>query len=337
MKLSKARIVVTGAATILGRDVLNILAEQKVPTDNVVALESGRITDEVSYGLDDTLKVQSFDNYTFEKEQIVIHTGESRDAAGLARKASTAGAIFIDGSGTFALDPDVPLVVPEVNGALLKQKLPKSIIASPNSISIFLAMALNPLHIKAHVTRAVVSTYQAVSHWGREAQDELFNQTKAMFMAQNIKSEALPKQIAFNCYPMQGFEREDGLTDTEWQAIAQTKKILDPKIKLAVNTVTVPAFVSDGMMVNVECEEEVSPIKAGMWMTGQKGLGVIENGEDLPTHVDVSGEDFTYVARLRDDFSVDNGLSFWLIGDNLRKGSALNLVHIAEAYTATRD
>lgn len=334
MKLSKARIVVSGSTTILGRDVLNILSEQNVPVEQVSALDTGRATDEVSYGLDDVLKVQSSDSFNFEKDQIVIHTGEGRDAAGLARKATAAGAIFIDGSGTFALDPDVPLIVPEVNGALLEQKLPKSVIASPNSISIFLSLALNPLHIKAGIKRAVVSTYQSVSHWGREAQDELFNQTKAMFMAQNIKSEAMPKQIAFNTYPMLGFERDDGLTDIEWQAIAQTKKIVDPKIKLAINTVTVPAFVGDGMMVNVECNDEVSPIKVGMWMTGQKGLGVIETGEDLPTHADVSGEDFTYIARLRDDFSVDNGLSFWVIGDNLRKGSALNLVQIAETFLA---
>lgn len=337
MKLSKARIVVTGAATILGRDVLNILAEQKIPAAQVTALEGSRSTNEVSYGLDDVLKIQSFDSYSFEKDQIVIHAGETRDAAGLARKATAAGGVFIDGTGTFSLDPDVPLIVPEVNGAELEQGLKKSIIASPNSISIFLALALNPLHIKAHVTRAVISTYQAVSHWGREGQDELFNQTKAMFMTQKVNPEALPKQIAFNCYPMTGLERDDGLTDIEWQAIAQTKKILDPKIKLAINTVTVPAFVGDGMMVNVECQDDVSPIKAGMWMTGQKGLGVIETGEDLPTHTDVSGEDFTYVARLRDDFSVENGLSFWLIGDNLRKGSALNIVQIAETYCATKE
>lgn len=337
MKLSKARFVVTGATSILGRDLLNILAEQNVPRGQVIALESSRSAgDEISYGLDHTVKLSMTDQYTFEKDQIVLHAGDKSDAAGLARKANAAGAVFIDGSGTFALDPDVPLVVPEVNGKLLAEPLKKGVIASPNATSIFLSMALNPLHIKAGVTRAVVSTYQAVSHWGREAQDELFNQTKAMFMTQSIKPAHLPKQIAFNCYPMLGLERDDGLSDAEWNTITQTKKILDPSIKLAVNTVTVPAFVSDGMMVNVECKEEVSPIKAGMWMTGQKGLGVVETGEDIPTHVDVAGEDFTYVARLRDDFSVENGLSFWLIGDNLRKGSALNIVNIAEAYLGTK-
>jgi len=336
MKLSKARIVVTESTNVLGRDVLNILAEQGCDPKTTIALEPGRPAEDVSFGEDHVLKLQSADTYAFQGNEIVLHTGHASDAAKLAKKVAAAGGIFIDGSGVFALDPDVPLIVPEVNGALLDEKLKKNVIASPGSLGIFLSLALNPLHLKAKVSRAVISTYQAVSHWGREAQDELFSQTKALFMTQNIKSEYLPKQIAFNCYPMMGHERDDGLTEPEWQAIAQIKKIIDPKIKLAINTVTVPAFVGDGMMVNVECDDEVSPIKAAMWMTGQKGLGVVEDSADLPTHTDISGEDFTYVARLRDDFSVENGISFWLIGDNLRKGSAMNLVQIAEAWVAKK-
>lgn len=333
MKLSNARILVTEASTVLGRDVLGILAERGADPKKVVALEPGRPGNEqVSFGEDHVLTLQSQEQAAFQNGDVVLHTGHARDAAGLAKKIAAAGGVMIDGSGTFAMDPDVPLIVPEVNGGLLDNPLRKHVIASPNSLGIFLSLALNPLHIKAQVTRAVISTYQSVSHWGREAQDELFNQTKAMFMTQNTKSEYLPKQIAFNCYPMQGHERDDSLSETEWQTIAQVKKLIDPSIKLAVNTVTVPAFVGDGMMVNVECRDEVSPIKAGMWMTGQKGLGVVEDSVDLPTHADVVGEDYTYVARLRDDFSVENGLAFWLIGDNLRKGSALNMVQIAEAY-----
>lgn len=337
MKLTKARIVVTGVSGVTGRDVLNILAEQGVPSTQVTALESGRQGDnDVSYGEDAVLSIKSLDTHSFSAGDIVIHTGEGREAAALAKKVAAVGGLMIDGSGTFTFDPDVPLIVPEVNGALLGEALKKNVVASPNSIAILASLALNPLHLKAKLTRAVISTYQAVSHWGREAQDELFNQTKAMFMTSSMKPEALPKQIAFNCIPMQGFEREDGLTESEWQAMAQLKKILDPKIKFAVNTVTVPAFVGDGMMVNVESQEEISPIKASMWMTGQKGLGVIENGEELPTHADIASEDFTYVARMRDDISVENGLAFWVIGDNLRKGSALNLVQIAEAYAGTK-
>lgn len=337
MKLSKARIVVTGATGVTGRDVLNILAEQQVPAEQITALESGRLGDqEVSFGEAGVLSVKSLDTHEFQSGDIIIHTGEGREAAALAKKASAAGAVLIDGSGTFAFDPDVPLVVPEINGALVGETLKKNVIASPDSIAILAGLALNPLHIKARLTRAVISTYQAVSHWGREAQDELFNQTKAMFMTASIKPEILPKQIAFNPYPMVGHERDDGLTETEWLATAQLKKILGSKIKFAVNTVTIPAFVGDGMMINAECSEEVSPIKASMWMTGQKGLGVIETGEELPTHADIAQEDFVYVARMRDDISVENGLAFWVIGDNLRKGSALNLVQIAEAYAATK-
>lgn len=336
MKLSAARIVVTGATHDLGRDILGSLAENGADPKNVTALEAGRATgDEVSFGEEHTLSVKSSDEFNFSGVSVVLHGGQAREAAGLAKKAAAAGAVFVDGTGTFAFDPDVPLVVPEVNGAVLEQPLKKNVIANPNSVSIFLALALNPLHAKAKVTRVVASTYQAVSHWGREAQDELFNQTKAMFMAHKFKPETLPKQIAFNPYPMVGTERDDGMSDIEFNAIGQIKKILDSKIKVAVNTVTVPAFVGDGMMVNVECAEEITPIQAAMWMTGQKGLGVMED-DDAPTHAEISGEEFAYVSRLREDISVENGVSFWLIGDNLRKGSALNMVQIAQKFLAAK-
>ena len=338
MKLSAARIVVTGAQTPLGRDILAVLAESGVPEKNVSALESGRTAGEqVSFGEEGVLDVKSSDDFDFSTAHVVFHAGEQRETAALSKRATAGDALFVDCSGVFTLDPDVPLVVSDVNGALLEKTPPKQIVANPTSLAVFLSLALNPLHIKANVQRAVVSTYQAVSHWGREAQDELFSQTKALFMAQGTpKHEHLPKQIAFNAYPMVGAEREDGFTDVEWNTIAQVKKILDPKIKLAINTVTIPAFVGDGMMVNVEAAEEISPIKAAMWMTGQKGLGVLEDTADLPTHAEIAGEDFAYVTRLRGDFSVDNGLAFWLIGDNLRQGSAGNAVKIAEKYLGSR-
>jgi aspartate-semialdehyde dehydrogenase len=336
MKLSEARIVVTGATHQLGRDILSSLADSGVKPTQVTALESGRSGDhEISFGENHIMPVKSSDEFNFAGTHIVLHGGAAREAAGMARKSSAANAVFVDGSGTFAFDPDVPLIVPEVNGTLLEQTLKKNVVANPNSVSIFLALALNPIHAKAKVLRVVASTYQAVSHWGREAQDELFNQTKAVFMAHKFKSEHLPKQIAFNPYPILGHEREDGLSETEFHAIGQLKKILDPKIKVAVNTVTIPAFVGDGMMVNVECAEEITPIKAALWMTGQKGLGVMEE-DDAPTHAEISGEEFTYVSRIRDDMSVENGIAFWLIGDNLRKGSALNMVQIAEKVLSTR-
>ena len=339
MKLSAARIVVTGSQTPLGREILAVLSDGGVPKNQVTALESGRVGtgETVSFGDEHTLDVKSSDEFDFKGTHAVLHAGQAREAVALARKATGADALFVDCSGTYAMDPDVPLIVPEVNGAALEKNPPKKIVANPNSLSVFLSLALYPLHVKASITRVVISTYQAVSHWGREAQDELFSQTKALFMAQGTPPhQHLPKQIAFNVYPMVGPEREDGFTELEWNTISQVKKIIDPKIKLAVNTVTIPAFVGDGMMVNVEAQEEISPIKAAMWMTGQKGLGVLEDTNDLPTHAEIAGEDFAYVTRLRGDFSVENGLAFWLIGDNLRQGSAANAVKIAEAYLKTR-
>lgn len=329
MKLSSARIIVHGADSQLGREVLNMLAEQGADIKNIHASEAIK-GDQVSFGDDGVMMIVALDTLDLDETDIVIFTGEGREAAGLARKLSGKKTIMIDASGTFAMDPDVPLVVPEVNGDALKS-LKKNIVANPNSLAVFLSLALKPLHTNAKVKRAVVSTYQSVSHWGRAAQDELFSQTKAMFMAQAMKAEQLPKQIAFNCYPMLGHEREDGWTDVEFQTVGQVKKIVDTKIKMAVNTVTVPCFAGDAMMVNVECENDISPIQAAIWLAQQSGMGVMDGDDDIPTHADISGEGMSFAARLRDDISVENGISFWLIGDNQRKGSALNIVQIAEA------
>jgi aspartate-semialdehyde dehydrogenase len=333
MSLAKTRFIVTGALSLLGRDILSILAEKNVPVGHVTALDAASSRGEsVSYGDNGEIDVHPLEEGDFAVVDVVLHADEGKTTAAVARKISGTKAVMIDGSGVYNFDPDVPVVVPEVNGDALKH-LKKNIVANPNSLSIFLALAINPLHKQANVKRIVASTYQSVSHWGRAAQDELFSQTKAIFMAQDVKNEHLPKQIAFNCYPMMGFERDDGLTDVEFQTIGMVKKIFDTKMKVAINTVTVPCFVGDGLMVNVECENEISPIKAALWMTGQKGLAVMEDNDNLPTHKDVSGETFTYVARLRSDMSVENGLSFWVMGDNLRKGSALNMVDIANEIT----
>lgn len=333
MTLSSARILVTGATSLLGRDVLLCLAERGIPKSKVKALETGRASgDSLSYGEEHILDIESSDTVDFAPGDIVLNAADARETAALAKRATAAGAFFIDGAHVYAFDPDVPVIVPEINGDAV-HKAAKKIVANPHGVAIFLALALGPVHTRAPITRVVASTYQAVSNWGRNAQDELFNQTKALFMTQETKPEYLPKQIAFNCYPMVGAEREDGHTDMEFQSMGQFKKILDPKIKIAINSVTVPCFVGDGMMVNVECADEVSAIKAAMWMTAQKGLGVMED-DDAPIHSEIAGEEFVYVARLRDDISVDNGFSFWLIGDNLRKGSALNMVQIAEKFAS---
>ena len=330
MSFAKTRFVVTGALSLLGRDILAILAEKNVPASHVQAVDSHSSRGEsVSYGEDEEIDVTALEQADFSLCDVVLHADEKTTTAAVARMASATKAIMIDGSGVFAFDPDVPVVVPEVNGEVLKN-LKKNIVANPNSLSIFLALVTNPLHKNATAKRIVASTYQSVSHWGRAAQDELFSQTKALFMGQDVKNEHLPKEIAFSCYPMMGFERDDGLSDVEFQTIGMVKKIFDTQMKLAINTVTVPCFTGDGLMVNIECENEISPIKAAMWMTGQKGLAVLEDNDNLPTHKDINGESFTYVARLRDDMSVENGISFWVMGDNLRKGSALNMVDIAE-------
>jgi aspartate-semialdehyde dehydrogenase len=332
MTLSSARIVVTGATSLLGRDILTILAERGIKFDKIKALEAGRTAgDSVSFGDDHVLDIVSADDFAFDSRDIVLNAAPARETAALAKRATMAGAFFIDGAHVYGFDPDVPVIVPEINGDAV-HRAPKKIVANPHGVAIFLALALGPLHARAKVTRVVASTYQAVSNWGRAAQDELFTQTKAMFMAHEMTAQHMPKQIAFNCYPMVGNERDDGHTDVEFQSMGQLKKILDPKIKIAINTVTVPCFVGDGMMVNVECAEEISAIKAALWMTAQQGLGVMEE-DDAPIHSEITGEEFVYVARLRDDISVDNGVSFWLIGDNLRKGSALNMVQIAEKYS----
>lgn len=330
MSLLKTRIAVTGASDIMGREILNLLAEMGVSADNVTALKAGPHSGEdVSFGENKLLEVESLDSHDFSGTQIVLHVDEVRSTAALAKKLSGTGAWLVDGSGVFAFDPSVPVIVPEVNGEACTNA-PKKIVANPNSLSIFLALALNPLNKNAGVTRVVASTYQSVSHWGRSAQDELFSQTKAVFMAQDTNPEYLPKQIAFSCYPMVGNERDDGMTDVEFQTMGMLKKIFNTKLKVAINTVTVPCFVGDGLMVNVECRDEVTPIKAALWMTGQKALAVLEESDNPPTHSDITGEGLTFVARLREDISVENGVSFWLMGDNLRKGGALNMVDIAQ-------
>ncbi len=333
MSLQKTRIAVTGASTVLGREVLNMLAEYGAKASHVTALDTTTHTGEqASFGEDGVVDIHSFDSYDFRNTDIVLHAGDARITAAVAKKLKDLPTLLIDGSGVFAFDPDVPLIVPEVNGALC-HTLKKRIIANPNSISIFLALALNPIHKHAPIKRVVASTYQSVSHWGRDAQDELFSQTKAIFMAQDVHHEHLPKQIAFNCYPMVGFERDDNMTDVEVNTMGMLKKIIDPKLKVAINTVTVPCFVGDGIMVNVECAEDISPIKASLWMSDQKGLAIVEDDTNLPSHSDITGEALTFVARMRDDISVENGLSFWLMGDNLRKGSAQNMVDIAVEVT----
>lgn len=332
--VSPVNIALVGATTLLGRDILAALADQAWRGD-VLALDAGRAGDEVSYGEDRVLPVHSLETEDLTGVDIIIHAGEARDAAAVAKKAKAAGAWMIDTSGIFALDPSVPLVMYGVNdGTLDTLDTDKKIMAVPHALAGALSLALNPLHQTAMLKTVIVSTYQSVSVHGRAAQDELFNQTKKIFMALPVASETLPKQLAFNCWPMVGDERDDGVTDVEFQTTVQLKKIFGKDVKVSINTVLVPSFVGDGMMVNVDCAGEITAIKAALTMSGQVGVGVIDAGETMPTHADISGEDMIFIARLRNDSSFDNGLAFWALADNPRAGLITPLLQLLHKVAA---
>lgn len=331
---SSINIAIVGATSLLGRDLLTALADQSWRGD-VIALDAGRAGDEVSYGEDRVLPVHSLESEDLAGVDIIIHAGEARDAAAVAKKAKAVGAWLIDTSGIYAMDPSVPLVMSGVNDSVLDTlEGDKKIIAVPQPLAGALSLVLNPLHQSSMLKTVIVSTYQSVSVHGRAAQDELFNQTKKVFMALPVESETLPKQLAFNCWPMVGDEREDGVTDVEFQTIVQLKKIFGKDVKVSVNTVLVPSFVGDGMMVNVDCTGEVTAIKAALSMSGQVGVGVIDPGETMPTHADISGEDMVFVARLRNDTTFENGLAFWALADNPRAGLITPLLQLLHKVAA---
>jgi aspartate-semialdehyde dehydrogenase len=322
-----ANIAIVGATSLLGRDILNQLADLPWRGD-ILALEIARFgEDTVSYGEEKTLTIHTLDSEDLTGIDIVIHAGEARDAATVAKKAKEAGAWLIDTSGIYAMDPSVPLVLMGVNDKMLDEtENSKKILAVPGSLAGALSIALNPLHQAAMLKNVIVSTYQSVGVHGRAAQDELFSQTKKVFMAMPMTAETLPKQLAFNCWPMVGEERDDGTTDLEFQTMFQLKKIFGKDVKVSVNTVTVSAFTGDGMMVNTDFANEITAIKAAMVMTAQKNLGVIDTGEIMPTHADIGGEDMVIVSRLRNDSGFDNGLAFWVLADNPRAGLIMPLL-----------
>ncbi len=321
-------LAIVGATSLIGRDLLTALAELNWRGE-IIALDAGRAGDEVSYGEEKVLPVHALDAEDLSGVDIVIHAGHARDAASVAKKAKAANAWMIDTSGIFAMDPSVPLIMSGINEAVLEtMEDGKKIIAVPHALAGALAMALNPLHQAAMVKTVIVSTYQSVSVLGKPAMDELFNQTKKIFMAMPIASDILPKQLAFNAWPMVGEERDDGSTDVEFQTMVQLKKIFGKDVKVAVNTVIVPAFVGDGMMVNVDCVNDMTAIKAALSMTGQTGVGVIDAGEALLTHADIAGEDMVFIMRLRNDTAFDNGLSFWALADNPRAGLITPLLRL---------
>ena len=326
------KIAVVGATGNVGREMLSILAERAFPADEVVALASRRSQgSEVSYG-DKTLKTKALDTYDFSDVDLCLMSAGGEVSKEWSPKIAAQGAVVIDNSSAWRYDPEVPLVVPEVNAEALRD-VKKGIVANPNCSTAQLVVALKPLHDRATIRRVVVATYQSVSGAGKDGMDELDRQTKALYSLQDVQEKKFPKRIAFNLIPHIDVFMEDGYTKEEWKMMAETKKILDPKIKLTATCVRVPVFISHSEAVNVEFENPITADEARDILRSSPGIMVVDKREPggYITPHEAAGEDATYISRIREDITVENGLSFWCVSDNLRKGAALNAVQIAEA------
>src|SRR5688572_19158616 len=327
------KVAVVGATGNVGREMLSILAEREFPADEVVALASRRSMGvECSYG-DKTLKVKALDHYDFSDVDICLMSAGGSVSKEWSPKIGAQGAVVIDNSSAWRMDPDVPLIVPEVNAHALEGFAKKNIIANPNCSTAQLVVALKPLHDAATIKRVVVATYQSVSGAGKDAMDELFAQTKSVFTLGEIENKKFTKRIAFNVIPHIDVFVEDGYTKEEWKMVVETKKILDPKIKLTATCVRVPVFVGHSEAVNVEFERPITAEEAREVLRQAPGIVVLDKREPggYMTPHEAAGEDPTYISRLREDYTVENGLAFWCVSDNLRKGAALNAIQIAEA------
>ena len=328
------RVAVVGATGNVGREILNILAERQFPADEVAALASARSTgDVIDFGdSGEELKVKNLDHFDFAGWDIALFAAGSDVSKVYAPKAAQAGCTVIDNSSLYRMDPDVPLIVPEVNTDALAGYRKKNIIANPNCSTAQLVVALKPLHDAAKVKRVVVATYQSVSGAGKKGMDELFEQSRNIFVGNSNEPAFFPKQIAFNVIPQAGDFLDDGSTTEEWKMVVETKKILDPAIKLTATCVRVPVFVGHSEAVNIEFENEISAKQAQAILREAPGVMLVDKRETggYVTPVEAVGEYATYVSRVREDPTVDNGLSLWIVSDNLRKGAALNAVQIAE-------
>jgi aspartate-semialdehyde dehydrogenase len=326
------KVAVVGATGNVGREMLAILAERNFPADEVVALASRKsVGTECSFG-DKTLKVKALDHYDFSDVDICLMSAGGSVSKEWSPKIGAQGAVVIDNSSAWRMDPDVPLIVPEVNADALSGFTKKNIIANPNCSTAQLVVALKPLHDKAKIKRVVVATYQSVSGAGKDAMDELFAQTKSVFTLDEQESKKFPKRIAFNLIPQIDVFMEDGYTKEEWKMVVETKKILDPKIKLVATCVRVPVFVGHSEAVNIEFENPITANEARETLRNAPGCLVIDKHEPggYVTPYECVGEDATYISRIREDMTVENGLEMWVVSDNLRKGAALNAVQIAE-------
>ena len=326
------KIAVVGATGNVGREILNILDERMFPCDEVVALASRKsMGRELSYG-DKTLKVKNLETYDFSDIDIALFSAGSKISEKWGPIAASAGAIVIDNSSFWRYHDDVPLIVPEVNPDDIKYYKNRGIIANPNCSTSQLVVVLKPLHDFAKIKRVVVSTYQSVSGAGNAAMEELFNQTKGIFVNQAAEPENFTRQIAFNVIPHIDIFHDDGFTKEEWKMLSETKKIIDKSIKLTATCVRVPVFVGHSEAVNIEFEKSISPEKARAILRDSPGVMLVDDPEDekYVTPIECVGDYATFVSRVREDITVENGLAMWVVSDNLRKGAALNAVQIAE-------
>lgn len=331
------RVAVVGATGAVGREMLQTLAERNFPADKVTALASSRSAGrEVSYGEDEVLTIGSLDKFDFADADIALFSAGGDTAKDVAPKAGAAGCIVIDNSSAFRMDEDVPLIVPEVNADTVDQALPanggRNIIANPNCSTAQLVVALKPLHDKFGVRRVVVSTYQATSGAGKAAMDELFNQTRGIYVNDPVQPELFTKQIAFNAIPHIDKFLDDGFTKEEWKMSAETKKILDPAIELVAHCVRIPVFIGHSEAVFIETEKPMTEKAVRDLLRESDGVTVIDHRADegYVTPHEAAGEDAVFISRIRKDPTIENGMVFWCVSDNLRKGAALNSVQIAE-------
>ncbi|MGI9434612.1 MAG: aspartate-semialdehyde dehydrogenase [Geminicoccaceae bacterium] len=327
------RVAVVGATGAVGAEMLNILAERDFPADEVIALASSNsIGREVSYGDKSELKVQALDDFDFEGTDIGLFSPGASISKVHAPRAAAAGCTVIDNTSHFRMDPDVPLIVPEVNREALEGFRERNIIANPNCSTIEMLVALKPLHDMARIKRVVVSTYQSASGAGKAGMDELFNQTKGIYETRQVEPKAFQKRLAFNVIPQIDVFLEDGSTKEEWKMVVETKKILDPEIEVTATCVRCPIFVGHAEAVNVEFEHELTAEDARNALYEAPGIQLIDKPDELfyATPLDCVGEFDVLVSRVRKDDTVPFGINMWVVGDNLRKGAALNAVQIAE-------
>lgn len=327
------RVAVVGATGNVGREMLSILAEREFPIDKIHAVASARsVGAEASFGDKQVLKVEALDTFDFKTVDIALFSPGAKVSAVHGTRAAKAGAVVIDNTSHFRMDKDVPLIVPEVNPEALVDYKKRGIIANPNCSTIQMVVALKPLHDLATIKRVVVSTYQSVSGAGREAMDELFTQTRGVYVNDPIRKERFPKQIAFNVIPQIDVFVDGGLTKEEWKMEGETRKILGGDIAVTATCVRVPVFIGHAEAINIEFERPLSEEKALAALKRAPGIIVIDhrNDEGYVTPAEAAGEDAVYVSRIRRDPTVTNGLNIWVVADNLRKGAALNAVQIAE-------